>query len=72
MTWAKADEAAAKWAGGVNPKILYRAVREGKLRAARIGAGRNMLFCEAWIDEWLTGGAACSPGPDSRRVVERG
>jgi hypothetical protein len=55
VEWAKADAAAEKWAGGVSPKLLWAEVRAGRLRAARIGAGRNLLFCEAWIDEWLTG-----------------
>ena len=50
--WMKAQKA-ADYAGGVSPKILYSAVRAGKLRAAKIGAGRNLLFCEAFIDQWL-------------------
>ena len=54
VIWKKADEAARDWAGGVSPKILYSAVNTGRLKAARIGAGRNMLFCERWINEWLT------------------
>ncbi len=52
VTWFKATKAAA-YAGGISPKVLYSAVRAGKLRAAKIGAGRNLLFCEAFIDEWL-------------------
>jgi excisionase family DNA binding protein len=57
VTWKKADEAARDWAGGVSAKVLYAAVKSGKLRAARIGAGRNLLFSEQWIDEWLTSSA---------------
>ena len=53
MRWLKASEAAREWAGNVAPKTLYRAVRDGRLKAARIGAGRNLLFCETWIDQWL-------------------
>ena len=45
--------AAAAYAGGISTKTLYAAVAAGKLKAARIGAGRNLLFCEHWIDEWL-------------------
>jgi len=52
MKWMKAALAAA-YAGGVSPKVLYAAVRGGQLRAARIGAGRNLLFSEQFIDEWL-------------------
>jgi len=53
MTWLKADEAARTWCGGVSPKVLYSAVKAGKLKAARYGAGRNLLFCEEWCTEWL-------------------
>ena len=52
MRWFRCAEA-ARYAGGISEKVLYRAVREGKLRVARIGAGRNILFAEQWIDEWL-------------------
>jgi excisionase family DNA binding protein len=51
MTWIKAPEAAAL--AGVSVKTIYRAVRDGHLRAARVGAGRNIRLCPAWIDEWL-------------------
>jgi len=47
-------DAARRYAGGVGRKILYKAVAAGRLRAARIGAGRSLLFSDAWIDEWLT------------------
>lgn len=63
MTWKKAHEAAQDWAGNVNPKVLYAAVKAGKLKAARIGAGRNLLFCEPWIDEWLQSSAATRREP---------
>jgi excisionase family DNA binding protein len=57
MGWLKVDDA-RRHAGGVSRQTLYNAVRTGKLRAARVGAGRNLLFCEAWIDEWLRAAAA--------------
>jgi integrase len=57
MDWKKAPDAAREWCGGVNPKILYAAVKAGKLKAARYGAGRNFLFCEAWCTEWLLASA---------------
>ena len=56
MTWMKAP-AAAVYAGGISTKVLYAAVRNGDLRAARIGAGRNLLFRAIWLDEWLEGTA---------------
>ena len=57
MSWMKIDAARA-YAGGISRKVLYRAVASGQLRAARIGTGRSLLFCEAWIDEWLRGTVA--------------
>ena len=53
MRWLKAREAAA-YAGNISPKVLYRAVRDGRLKAARIGVGRNLVFAVEWVDEWLT------------------
>ena len=53
MRWLKAADAAREWCGGVSPKLLYSAVKTGRLRAARIGAGRNLLFCEVHCTEWL-------------------
>ena len=58
MIWKKARDAARDWCGGVHPKLLYAGVQSGSLRAARIGAGRNLLFCEQWCDEWLQSSAA--------------
>ncbi len=52
MAWMKVD-AARRYAGGVGRKILYKAVAAGELKAARIGAGRSLLFSDMWIDEWL-------------------
>lgn len=53
MRWLKVKEAAVEWAGGVSPKTLYRAIADNKLKAARIGAGRNVLLCEEFVDEYL-------------------
>ena len=49
MQWKKANEAAQYWCGNISPKVLYAAVKAGKLKAARIGAGRNLLFCEGVV-----------------------
>ena len=57
MEWKKAPDAAKIWCGDVGEKVLYAAVRTGKLKAARIGAGRNLLFCEAWCQDWLIASA---------------
>ena len=50
--WMKVT-AAATYAGGLSKKTLYSAIQQGDLKAARIGAGRNVLLCEDFIDEWL-------------------
>ena len=52
MKWMKATEA-AQYCGGISEKLLYSAARNGQLKVARVGAGRNMLFCEEWCDEFL-------------------
>ena len=52
MTWRKIG-AAAEYAGGLSVNTIYRAISRGDLRAARIGAGRNLLTCDRWLDEWL-------------------
>jgi excisionase family DNA binding protein len=35
-------------------KLLYRAVKRGDLRAARIGARRDIRVHRDWLDEYLT------------------
>jgi hypothetical protein len=57
VIWKKAGDAARDWCGGIHVKTLYAAHAAGKLKAAHYGAGRNLLFCEAWCDEWLQGSA---------------
>lgn len=57
MAWMKVD-AARKYAGGLGRKVLYRAVASGHLKAARIGAGRSLLFSDSWIDDWLVASAS--------------
>lgn len=57
--WLRAPEA-ARYAN-VSLKFLYAAVRAGDLKVARIGTGRNVRFCEDWIDEWLRRAAGEAP-----------
>jgi hypothetical protein len=52
VEWKKIPDAAREWAA-VSPKTLYRAIQENKCKAARIGAGRNVLTCKEFVDEWL-------------------
>jgi hypothetical protein len=52
VRWMKIDPARI-YAGDVSRKVMYDAVAEGKLRVAKYGEGRNMLFSDEWIDAWL-------------------
>lgn len=72
MRWLKVPEAAKEWAGGVSPKTMYGAIRDGKLTAARIGAGRNLLVCEQHVDEWLMRAAKVAPGDNPIALRPRG
>ena len=49
--WLTVREAAARAKCGV--KTVYREVRAGRLRAARIGGRRELRLRPEWIDEWL-------------------
>jgi hypothetical protein len=51
MRWMKIGPA-CEYLGGINPKTLYAAVRAGQCQAGEIGAGRNLLFCDEWLDEY--------------------
>jgi hypothetical protein len=62
MEWGTIPHAAKIWGNAcVGPKTAYQAARDGKLRVARIGAGRNMVTCREWFDEWLV--SLADPGP---------
>jgi excisionase family DNA binding protein len=39
--------------------LLYREIKAGRLRSARIGARRDIRIHRDWIDEWLI--AASTP-----------
>jgi len=49
--WLTVKEAAARARCGA--KTIYREVRAGRLRAARIGNRRDLRFHATWIDEYL-------------------
>jgi hypothetical protein len=55
VEWKKVPDAAREWAGNISPKVLYRAIKDGKCKAARIGAGRNVLVCESFVNDYLLG-----------------
>jgi hypothetical protein len=71
MEWMKA-KAAAQYAGNISIKTLYAAVQKGRLKAAHHGpAERNLLFCEAWIDEWLLRSSQADHPADGRAPIEQ-
>jgi excisionase family DNA binding protein len=38
---------------GVSRKLLYRAIRSGHLKAARVGGRREVRVRREWIDDYL-------------------
>jgi excisionase family DNA binding protein len=36
------------------PKLIYREIQAGRLRAARIGGRREYRIHRDWVTEWLT------------------
>ncbi len=57
--WLTVTEAARRARCGV--KTIYREVRAGRLRAARIGGRRELRLLQVWVDEWLL--QATTPQP---------
>lgn len=49
--WLTVHEAAERCKCGV--KAIYREVKTGRLRAARIGGRRELRLLAEWVDEWL-------------------
>jgi hypothetical protein len=45
-------DAACAYLGGISPKTLYRATRAGDCKAAKVGAGRNYLWCEEFLNDY--------------------
>jgi excisionase family DNA binding protein len=53
--WLTAQEAADRARCGV--KVIYRAVRAGKLKAAKLGGRHELRLRAAWVDAWLDASA---------------
>lgn len=49
--WLTVEEAALRARCGV--KTIYREVRAGRLRAARVGGRRELRLLPEWVDDWL-------------------
>jgi excisionase family DNA binding protein len=59
--WLTVAEAAERAKCG--PRLIYREVQQGRLRAARIGNRRDIRIRVDWVDEWLDASAAVHPLP---------
>jgi excisionase family DNA binding protein len=53
--WLTVKEAATRARCGV--KTIYREVRAGRLRAARVGGRRELRLLPEWVDAWLLMGS---------------
>lgn len=53
--WLICDEVAAR--ARCSKKVIYRAVDENQLRAARVGGRRALRFRVEWVDAWLDASA---------------
>lgn len=49
--WLTVKEAAQRARCG--PRVVYRAVEAGQLRAARLGGRRELRLLSEWVDAWL-------------------
>ncbi len=49
--WLVTAEAAER--ARVGPKTIFREVRAGRLKAARVGGRRELRFRASWVDAWL-------------------
>jgi excisionase family DNA binding protein len=55
-TWLTVEEAAERARCGV--KLVYREVKAGRLRAAKLGGRRELRFLPEWVDQWLLASTA--------------
>jgi predicted site-specific integrase-resolvase len=65
MRWMKARSVCERVP--VSLQTIYAAARSGRLKVARIGAGRNWVTCDEWVDEWLRQSADQRPPDEARR-----
>lgn len=49
--WLTVAEAADRARCG--PKLIYREVKAGRLKAAKVGGRRELRMLPEWIDQWL-------------------
>jgi excisionase family DNA binding protein len=55
IVWLLASEAAER--ARVRVRTIYREVKAGRLKAARVGFRRELRFKAEWVDAWLEASA---------------
>lgn len=57
--WLTPAQAAARAQCGV--KLLYAAIRAGRLKAVRLGARQQIRIHELWLDAWMMASEIVNP-----------
>lgn len=57
--WLTPPQAAARAQCGV--KLLYAAIRAGRLKAVRLGARQQIRIHETWLDAWMLAAEIVNP-----------
>jgi excisionase family DNA binding protein len=58
--WRTVTEAAAR--AQTSERLIYREVKAGRLKAARVGGRRELRLRDEWIDAWLEATATMREG----------
>jgi excisionase family DNA binding protein len=69
--WLTPQQAAQR--AQCSKKLVYNAVRAGKLKAARLGVRNDIRIHADWLDAWIAAAAITvnphAPGPDRRSLA---
>lgn len=69
--WLTPQQAAQR--AQCSKKLVYNAVRAGKLKAARLGVRNDIRIHAEWLDAWIAAAAITvnpsAPGPDLRSLA---
>lgn len=49
--WLTVKEAAAR--AKCSQKLIYCAIKDGRLRASRLGTSRQIRILDTWLDAWM-------------------
>jgi len=65
--WRTVKQAAKRAQTG--ERLIYREVKAGRLKAARVGGRRELRFRDEWIDAWLEATATPQEIQDHPRAI---